>query len=324
VNLEAFESERAPAWTRLEAVLARAKGRPERLAPEEVLALGALYRGAAADLAFARRRFRGDPVVARLEGLVLRARGTVYGQGRRGESLAAFLATGYWRRLAERPAVLLVAWLLLLAPALGAGVWASGDQSGALSVVPASLQAAADPPASGRDYDVATGTAFSGQVLVNNVQVTLTAFAGGILFGAGTVLALVANGLILGVVGALAFGAGHGAAFLRLVSAHGPLELSCIVVGGTAGLRMGWALIAPGRAPRSRALVTEARTAVALALGTAPWLVVCGLAEGLLTGPALPLALEVAIGAALFCLFWGLVLWRGGVAQTRARALARR
>ena len=50
-------------------------------------------------------------------------------------------------------------------------------------------------------------------------------------------LALTFNGLILGIVGGLAIGAGNGAAFLRLVSAHGPLEISCIVVGGVAGLR---------------------------------------------------------------------------------------
>jgi hypothetical protein len=69
--------------------------------------------------------------------------------------------------------------------------------------------------------------------------------------------------------------------------------------------------------------VEEARTAVEIALGTAPWLVVCGFAEGFLTGPSLPLAVQLAIGAALFCVFWGLVIWRGEL-YSRARALARR
>ena len=147
--------------------------------------------------------------------------------------------------------------------------------------------------------------------MVNNIQVTLTAFAGGILAGAGTVLALLFNGLILGVVGGLAFGAGNGTAFLRLLSSHGPLELSCIVVGGVAGLRLGWAMIAPGPGRRGPAVVAEARNAVELALGTAPWLVVCGLLEGFATGPDLPVEVQLAIGAALFALFWGLVAFRG-------------
>ena len=137
-------------------------------------------------------------------------------------------------------------------------------------------------------------------------------------------LALVFNGLILGVVGGLAFGAGNGAAFLRLLSAHGPLELSCIVVGGVAGLRLGWAMIAPGPAARGPAVVAEARNAVELALGTAPWLVLCGLAEGFLDRPRpARRRSSSAIGVALFALFWGLVAWRGRARRAHEPRLRR-
>jgi len=311
VNLEAFEAERGPAWRSLEDALRKARGRPERLGPEGVLQLGGLYRQAAADLAYARRRFPGDPVVARLESLVMRGRGAVYGQASRRAGLADFLAHGYWRRLAEAPGALAAAWLLLLAPAVATGVWAAADPGAALGLVPPDFQAAADPPAEGRDFAAGEGAAFSFAVLTNNIQVTLTAFAGGILLGLGTVLALVYNGLLLGAVAGLAFDAGNGTAFLRLVSAHGPLELSCIVVGGAAGLRMGWSLIAPGPPRRGAALRASARRAVEMALGTIPWLVVCGFAEGFLTGPDLPVEVQLGIGAALAALFWGLVVWRG-------------
>jgi uncharacterized membrane protein SpoIIM required for sporulation len=326
VNLEAFEAERSHHWRELQDALARAKGKPERLGPDGVLRLGGLYRQAAADLAFARRRFPGDPVVARLESLVVQGRGAVYGQGSRSSTLRAFVSRGYWRRLAEQPMALLAAWLLVLLPALGGAVWAAGDAGAALGVVPGDLQGAAEPPAKGRDLGAAEGAEFSFAVLTNNIQVTFLAFAGGIAFGLATVAALVFNGLILGVVGGAAFDAGNGDAFLRLVSAHGPLEISCIAIGGAAGLRMGWALIAPGTRPRRRALVQEARNAVEIALGTAPWLVLCGFAEGYLTGPELPLAVQLGIGVGLAALFWGLVWWRGRDpgAHSRARDLARR
>jgi len=321
VNLRAFEAERGPGWERLDALLRESRGRPERLGPDGVRELGGRYRAAAADLAYARRRFAGDPVVARLEGLLVRGRGVVYGQGSRRGSVRSFLTRGYWRRLAERPAVLAVAWALLLVPALAAGLAAGSDPAAALSIVPPELQAAANPPPEGRDYGPAEGAAFSTQVLTNNIRVTLTAFAGGIAFGVGTVLALVFNGLILGIVGGLAIEAGSGAAFLRLVSAHGPLEISCIVVGGVAGLRIGWAMISPGPRRRGKALVSEARKAVELALGTVPWLVLCGFCEGFLTGPELPLALQLTIGLGLAAVFWGLVWWRG---HSRALDFARR
>jgi uncharacterized membrane protein SpoIIM required for sporulation len=311
VNLERFETTREPAWTALEAALKRAGDRPERLGAGGVRELGSLYRATAADLAFARRRFPRDPVTARLEALVLRGRAAVYARSRRRGSVRAFLSRGYWRRIAERPLLILAAWAALAVPAIGGAAWGAADPGTAAGLVPSQFQAAADPPPRGRDFPPAVAARFSAQVMANNIGVALLAFCGGITFGALTVWSLAFNGLLLGVLGGIAVGAGHGTAFLRLVSSHGPLELTCIVVGGIAGLRMGWALIRPGARRRSAALREQARPAVEIAVGTVPWLVVCGLAEGFLTGPGIPVAVQAAIGAALFCLFWGLVAWRG-------------
>jgi uncharacterized membrane protein SpoIIM required for sporulation len=321
---ERFAAERGPAWAELEAALKRAGDRPERLGSDGVRRLGALYRATAADLAYARRRFPGEPQTARLEALVLRARASVYARAGRRASLWRFLTRGYWRRLAERPALLLVAWALLLAPAVAGGVWGAVDAPSAAGLVPAQFQSAADPPASGRDFDAATSSAFSFQVMTNNIQVTLIAFAGGIAFGALTVYALFFNGLLLGTIAGLAIGAGNGVAFLRLISSHGPLEISCIVVGGVAGLRIGWALIRPGSLRRATSLRREALPAVELAAGTAPWLVLCGFLEGFATGPELPVALQASLGFALLALFWGLVWLRGREPHRTARAFARR
>ena len=132
--------------------------------------------------------------------------------------------------------------------------------------------------------------------MFNNIQVTLMAFAGGITFGLVTLYALFFNGLLLGTIAGLAIGAGNGIAFLRLVSSHGPLEISCIVVGGVAGLRMGWALVRPGTLRRATSLRREAIPAVELAAGTVPWLVLCGFLEGFATGPELPVAVQTALG----------------------------
>jgi uncharacterized membrane protein SpoIIM required for sporulation len=323
VSPERFAADRGAAWSELEAALKRAGDRPERLGADGVRRLGGLYRAAAADLAFARRRFPGDPLTARLEALVLRARAAVYARAGRRASLWRFITHGYWRRLAERPVLLLVAWTLLLAPAVAGGVWAAVDAPVAAGLVPAAFQSAADPPSAGRDFDAETASAFSAHVMTNNIQVTIIAFVGGIAFGVITVYSLFFNGLLLGTIAGLAIGAGNGVAFLRLISSHGPLEISCIVVGGVAGLRIGWALIRPGPARRGTALRREARPAVELAAGTIPWLVVCGVCEGFLTGPGLPVEVQTGIGIALFALFWGLVAVRGPD-QSTARALARR
>jgi uncharacterized membrane protein SpoIIM required for sporulation len=315
---ERFEAERAAAWAELDAALRRARDKPERLGASGVRRLGELYRAAAADLAFARRRWPGDPLLGRLEPLVLRGRAAVYGRAGRRRSIWRFLARGYWERLAERPGLLLAAWLLLLLPALLGFLWGTTDAPTAAGLMPAEFQGAADPPAEGRDYDADEASAFSAQVMFNNIQVTLLAFAGGIAFGLVTVWALAFNGLILGVIAGLAIGAGNGVAFLRLVSSHGPLEISCIVVGGIAGLRMGWALIRPGVLRRGTALKREARPAVELAAGTIPFLVLCGVLEGFATGPELPVWLQAGLGFGLAFAFWSLVWLRGSRGTSRA------
>ena len=319
---ERFVAEREAAWEELDAALRRAGDRPEKLGADGVRRLGELYRATAADLAFARRSYPGEPLVARLESLVLRGRAAVYSRTGRRASLWSFLSRGYWVRLAERPVLILAAWLLLLVPAGLGAVWGLVDAPAAAGLIPGDFQSAADPPVEGRDYDSAEASAFSFQVMFNNIQVTLLAFAGGITFGLVTLYALFFNGLLLGTIAGLAIGAGNGIAFLRLVSSHGPLEISCIVVGGIAGLRMGWSLVRPGTLRRSTSLRRAAIPAVELAAGTAPWLVLCGFLEGFATGPELPVAVQTALGFSLFALFWGLVLVRGR--QSTARDLARR
>ena len=312
-NLDAFVSDRSVAWAELEDLVNRAGRRPERLGADGVHSLGAAYRSAVADLAYARRRFAGDPVVARLEHLVDRSRHTVYTSGADRGALLHFFTTGYWRRIAERPRPLLVAALLLFGPALLAGFWAWQDPGPASGLVPEQYRTVTEPRDPGADLGIAADeeAALAGQVMTNNIQVAMLAFAGGILACLGTALVLLQNGVLLGAVAGLATGAGNGRPFLELVAAHGVLEMSCIVVAGAAGLRLGWALVDPGYRPRGDALRDEARVAIQLVLGTAAWLVVAGIVEGFVTPAGLGLGAALAVGCSLGVVFWGLVLWRG-------------
>jgi uncharacterized membrane protein SpoIIM required for sporulation len=312
MNLDRFLREREQAWTELRELIGAAKGRPDRLDPTAVRRLGTLYRAAAADLAVARRRFPMDPSVPRLEDTVGRARHLVYASEARRGSLRDFLARGYWRRVVERPLLLVVSALLLFAPVGVGAVWASDDPAAALGVVPQAFQSGGDQP-DGSDFGLSFGESagLSSQIFVNNIRVTLLAFAGGISAGLLTAASLIYNGLLVGVLGGLAARAGRMGVFVELVAPHGVLELSCIVVAGAAGLRMGWSLIDPGRRPRSRALAEEAGAAAELALGTAPWLVLAGLVEGFVTPSAVGLGPALVVGFALGAVYWVLV-WRRG------------
>ncbi len=311
MNLDRFLRERTPDWEELATLLDRAGNRPQRLGPEGVLRLGSLYRASAADLALARRRFAGDPLIERLESLVLRARQLVYGERASRRTVRAYLLTGYWRSIRARPAVLAVVLVAMFASTGLAALWASTDPGAAVGLVPAAYRGAANPHVHNLPTGAANGAALSSEIYTNNIRVAFLAFAGGLLAGTITLFVLVYNGLLLGTLAGLSSQAGTLSVFVRYVVPHGVLELSCFAVSGVAGLRLAMALIDPGTLPRGEALRRQARPAVALVLATAPWLVLAGLTEGFITPSGLPLGAALALGLGLGGLFWGLVLWRG-------------
>lgn len=333
MNVERLVAERQAAWSALEALVARAGRRPERLPPTEILELGRSYRAATADLALVRRSCPpADPARIRLEELVRRARGLVYDAEPKRGSIMSFFARDYWIRIAERPVLLVLAALGLLVPAVLGAIWAYADEPSARGFVPAFLGGPIEARGDGIPSDVAA--AFSSTIFVNNIRVTLLSFAGGIIFGLGTGYIVLSNGALLGVLGGLVFKAGHGSQFVELVAPHGVLELSCIVACAAAGFRLGWAIVEPGPGPRGRNVTAEARNGVETVLGTMPWLVLAGVVEGFITPRQIGLGPALALGFGLGAVWWALLLWRGrpngseprsdGADYSRARDLARR
>jgi uncharacterized membrane protein SpoIIM required for sporulation len=300
-------------WNELEHLVDQARARPARLGPDGVRVLGARYRATAADLAIARRRFAGDPVVGRLDRLVDRARQLVYESTSDKGTIREFVTRGYWQRVRERPWPLAIAALLLVAPALLAGYWAWRDPGPASGLAPAQYQSVTEPRPAGEDLGVSVDeqATLASEIFTNNIGVVMLAFAGGIFAGLGTAWVLLTNGMLLGAVAGLAINAGNGRPFFELVTAHGVLELSCIVVGAAAGLRVGWAIVHPGYRTRGAALRDEARAAIEMVLGTAAWLVVAGVVEGFVTPAGLGIGPVLAIGFGVGAVFWALVWWRG-------------
>lgn len=325
-----FVDTRAPRWEELETLTQGARGRVDRLAPDDVRRLGSLYRQAAADLATARRRFPHDPVSERLDDLVRQSRPLVYGTVAERTSVLFFVTTGYWRRVVERPRFLLLAVALLVGPALVVGAWSHANPARAAQVADVSPLTAGLGDGGGRNPDtdkvteLGSNAGFSAQIFTNNARVALMAFAGGLTAGVLTLVSLVFNSLILGLVFGLSIQAGRGVAVTRLVIPHGVLELSLIAASGAAGLRLGWAMLRPGHRTRTQALGAEARPCIELALGSAVLLVPCGLVEGFVTPRGLTLGPAVAVGVGLGLLYWGLVVWRGLLSGERGSDLVDR
>ena len=273
----------------------------------ELERLAFLYRQLLHDHALARSRFPGTAVTRRLQRLVLA--GTHRLQRDTGENLPSigrFLSYTFPRAMRRlRSPILLMAGLFLLAALFGFSL---------TSVEPALGMAFLSPDAvedlkAGRlwtesVFAVLPGATASSMIATNNLSVALTAWAGGALAGLGALWVVLLNGLMLGAVTATTAHYSMTPSLLEFIAAHGPLELSLIVVSAAAGLRVGQALVTASDQPRAERLRTAGRDALIVLLGCLPWFLVLGLVEGFLSPhPGLPFATKVLLGLTLEAVF---------------------
>jgi len=285
----------------LERLLERSDGNGLRhFEADEIEALGRGYRQVLSDLAIARRDFPDDQLTLSLNGLAARAHLRLYrAPAPSWRRLGHFFWTDFARRFRSAKGYLLLSALLLFGPAALAYLGALASATLREALVPAQLRQVMEGGRTWTDIEPGLRPGMATLIFTNNIQVAFLCFAGGVLFGLGTVYALVSNGLMLGsVLGAAQF---YGVAPLlwSFISPHGYLELTCIVIAGAAGLMLGDALLRPGLLLRREALARAARRAVELVLGAAPVLVVAGLVEGFISPSELPTAVKYAVGPLL-------------------------
>jgi len=303
-SLSHFIESRQSRWQELEQLLARSD-----FDAQHIQAFGRVYRDVLSDLAIARRDFPDDQLTLRLNELAARTHLRLYhAPAPSWQRLGQFFWTDFARRFRAARAYLGVAAVLLFGPAVLAYVAALVDPTLRDALVPEQLRSVM---ASGRTWtDIEPGLrpGMATLIFTNNIQVAFLSFAGGVLFGVGTVYVLVSNGLALGgVLGAAQY---YSVAPLvwSFISPHAYLELTCIVVAGAAGLMLGDSLLRPGLLLRREALARASRRAVELVLGAAPVLVIAGLIEGFVSPSEAPTTLKLAIGPAAGLVLYTLLL----------------
>jgi uncharacterized membrane protein SpoIIM required for sporulation len=318
VDIDRFIARNAPAWDRLDHILGQAGRGSRGLGPAEIDELVGLYQRVSSHLSHARTAYADPALTGRLTRLVTRANGVLYGS--RPRTLGAIGDFFVWRFPAavwQSGRFVAASAALLLVPALVMGVWLATSDAAIDASAPDAVREAYLQEDFEAYYSSQSASAFASQVTVNNIQVSLTAFAMGILLCVPTVMLMVLNGANLGVAGGLFADAGELGKFFGLILPHGLLELTAVVVAGAAGLRLGWSLIAPGDRTRGRAVGDEARRSVVIAIGLVLAFVVAGLIEGFVTGRGVPTPLRVGIGVAAEAVFVAWVVIQGPAATAR-------
>ncbi len=315
MQIDSFIASHRPAWQRLDELGRRLRRRRSRVEPADADEFLALAERASSHLSHARRRYDDADLTTELTGLVAAANAEVYRRtSPPGSAVRRFFTSSFPGAVWRVRRSLLVAFVATFLPACIVALWLSSSDAALDVAAPEAARAAYVEEDFENYYSSTAASQFATSVLINNVQVSFTAYAVGVAFGLGSILVLAYNGVILGQAWALFIVAEQQGRFFGLILPHGLLELSAIVVAGAAGFAMGWALVAPGDLGRGEAFALEARRSVTIILGLVLVFVAAGLIEGFVT-PSLPLVPRIAIGVAAFVAFWTYVVTLGSRAE---------
>ncbi len=298
---EAFERAGEERWARFERALADLDGK------REVADFPRQYRLVCQDLVLARDRQFEASLVARLNALALRGHQHLYG-ARTGSSGLLDLFLRRFPR-AVRAEWRLVALMCVLLYGVGAATFALVLRAPdfVFSVVGpahvAEMESMYDPSA---DHHHEARESKEGVLMVffyigNNVAVAFRTFAGGIVFGIGSVFMIGYNALMMGATAGHLARIGYGETFWPFVIGHGSFELTAIVLAGVAGLRVGLALVVTGQRSRAQALREAALRMVPILYGLTGMLLIAAVIEGLWSGqPTIPVSVRYWVGGGLW------------------------
>ena len=135
-----------------------------------------------------------------------------------------------------------------------------------------------------------------GHYILNNISIAFRCFAAGIFAGVGSMFFLVLNGILIGAIAGFLTERGYGETFYSFVVTHGAFELTAIVLAGATGLRLGHALVAPGRLSRVQSLTLAARETVVIIYGIIVMLLIAAAIEAFWSSARwLPLPLKYSV-----------------------------
>jgi uncharacterized membrane protein SpoIIM required for sporulation len=159
----------------------------------------------------------------------------------------------------------------------------------------------------------AQGSAMGGFYIYNNCGIGLQCFAFGLLLGIGGLYETIFNAIVLGTVFGFMARSPSSDNFFQFVTAHGPFELTAIVLCAAAGMRLGFSVIATHGMTRIASLRRAGKEAMSTVWTALVLFVFAAAIEGFVSPSSMPYAIKAAVGiiSCILLLVYFLVLGRG-------------
>jgi len=309
---------RRPLWEKFEAQLTAAR---KGMTHAELEEMALCYRQVLHDHSLSAARYPGTAVAQRLRGLAIEGtRALVVGRADGAGGLGAFFTRTFpqaFRR--QLPLTGIALGLFLLAALWGLAITALRPGLGIAFLGPGAVAGLAEGKMWTDSLISSVPPAFTtSAIATNNISVALTAWSGGILAGLVPLYVVLLNGLLLGSILGVTMHYSMAGELLEFISAHGPLEISLILIAAGAGLGIGRAVVIAGDRPRSVAVREAARDALTVLLGCVPWFVVLAVVEVLISpSKTLSAPFKLAVGLSLETLFLALAALPGRSLDTQ-------
>lgn len=298
-------------WFHLEAFFALSN--KERKQSDMQKDLPAFYRRLCHQLAVAKERHYSLQLVERLNTLVNACHQQLYHyQFRFQFAFLRFLVFDFPECLRRNRPFVIIGMALFFVPSL-LTTWAVASDSDLIySLMPAEQvrnfesMYADDAETFGRERDAGTDIHMFGYYIYNNIGIAFRTFASGILLGLGSLFFLIYNGLVIGGVMGYMASEGYHSTFFPFVVGHGSFELTAIGLSGAAGLKLGYAILSPGRYTRATALRLAAKDAIMMMYGAFIMLVIAAFLEAFWSSSSqLPIMTKYITGGILWALVIG-------------------
>lgn len=304
-----FQRSNEACWSELEKAVAL----PERELNAKRFLM--LYRTCCEHLALAQARQFPEPIIERLARLTARAHQIVYRQTDLGFArIARVLTRRFPATVRANRLYVAISAMLLLIPAVALGIAVYRRPELVLTMVDsrtaAEFESMYNPSNEviGRLRDAGGNWMMFGYYIMHNVGIGFECYVTGVIFGIGSVLYLAFNGGFGGVIAGYVASCGFAGTFFPFIATHSAFELTAIVFCGAAGLKLGRAVLLPGRARRATALQAAAHETSVMVFGSAVMLVIAAAIEAFFSSaawitPTVKL-LAAGISWALVCAFF--------------------